>query len=51
VIGIDVGIGLLMAENLRTGSVWEEFMKNREIQHAMHDCSFRPDPDANTQVL
>ena len=23
VIGIDVGIGLLMAENLRTGSVWE----------------------------
>ncbi|MCU1312915.1 MAG: hypothetical protein JWM54_672, partial [Acidobacteriaceae bacterium] len=51
VIGIDVGIGLLMAENLRTGSVWEYFMKNREIQHAMHDCSFRPDPDANSQVL
>jgi hypothetical protein len=51
VIGIDVGVGLLMAENLRTGSVWESFMKNREIQHAMRECSFRPDPDANTQVL
>ena len=51
VIGIDVGIGLLMAENLRTGSVWEQFMKNREVQHAMRECSFRPDPDANTQAL
>jgi hypothetical protein len=51
VIGIDVGIGLLMGENLRTGSVWEFFMKNREIQHAMRECSFRTDPDANTQVL
>jgi hypothetical protein len=46
-----VGVGLLMGENLRTGSVWEFFMKNREIQHAMRECSFRPDPDANTQVL
>lgn len=51
VIGIDVGIGLLMAENLRTGSVWEYFMKNREIQHAMQGCGFHPDPDANSQVL
>ena len=51
VIGINVGIGLLLGENLRTGSVWEFFMKNREIQHAMRECSFRPDPDANTQVL
>ena len=51
VIGIDVGIGLLMAENLRTGMVWESFMKNREIQHAMREVAFHPDPDANTQVL
>ena len=51
VIGIDVGIGLLMAENLRSGFVWESFMKNREIQHAMREVSFHPDPDANTQVL
>ncbi|WP_289445606.1 glucoamylase family protein, partial [Klebsiella pneumoniae] len=28
VIGIDTGITLLMAENLRTGFVWETFMKN-----------------------
>jgi hypothetical protein len=40
-----------MAENLRTGSVWEQFMRNREVQRAMHECSFRPDPEANTQVL
>ncbi len=51
VIGIDVGIGLLMAENLRTGFVWEYFMKNREITHAMRECAFHPDPDANSQVL
>ena len=51
VIGIDVGIGLLMAENLRSGSVWDSFMKNREIGHAMRECSFHADPDANSQVL
>lgn len=51
VIGIDVGIGLLMAENLRSGFVWESFMKNREIGHAMRECSFRADPDANSQIL
>ena len=51
VIGIDVGIGLLMAENLRSGFVWEHFMKNREILHAMREVAFHNDPDANTQVL
>jgi hypothetical protein len=51
VIGIDVGIGMLMAENLRSGFVWECFMKNREIAHAMREVAFHPDPDANTQVL
>jgi hypothetical protein len=35
VIGIDVGITLLSAENLRTGKVWQWFMRNREILHAM----------------
>ena len=35
VIGIDVGITLLSAENLRTGRVWEWFMKNTEIPEAM----------------
>ena len=35
VIGIDVGITLLAAENLRTGNVWRWFMANREITRAM----------------
>jgi hypothetical protein len=35
VIGIDVGITLLAAENLRTGNVWRWFMSNREIGRAM----------------
>ena len=35
VIGIDVGITLLSAENLRTGNVWRWFMANREITRAM----------------
>jgi Uncharacterized protein conserved in bacteria len=35
VIGIDVGITLLSAENLRTGNVWKWFMRNRQVKHAM----------------
>jgi len=35
VIGIDLGITLLSAENLRTGRVWSWFMRNEEIQRAM----------------
>jgi hypothetical protein len=35
VIGINVGILLLSAENLRTGNVWRWFMRNREIEQAM----------------
>jgi len=34
VIGIDVGITLISAENLRTGNVWRWFMRNREIDRA-----------------
>jgi hypothetical protein len=51
ILGIDQGISVLMAENLRTGFVWQYFMKNREIVHAMNEVQFHPDPDANTQVL
>jgi hypothetical protein len=40
VLGIDLGIGLLMAENLRTGFVWETFMKNPEPVAAMNLCGF-----------
>ena len=35
VIGIDLGITLLSAENLRTGRVWKWFMRNAEIPAAM----------------
>lgn len=35
VLGIDVGITLLSAENLRTGAVWRWFMANREIPKAL----------------
>jgi hypothetical protein len=35
VIGINVGIMLLSAENLRSGAVWRWFMRNAEIPKAM----------------
>jgi hypothetical protein len=35
VIGIDTGITMLMAENLRTGYVWSTFMKSPEAQRGM----------------
>jgi hypothetical protein len=35
VIGINVGIILLSAENMRTGHVWRWFMQNRQIPRAM----------------
>jgi hypothetical protein len=50
-LGIDQGISVLMAENLRSGFVWHYFMKNREVKRAMELVNFHPDPDANSQVL
>jgi hypothetical protein len=41
VLGIDLGITMLMAENARTGFVWETFMKNREAASAMQKVGFR----------
>jgi hypothetical protein len=41
VIGIDVGITLLMAENLRTGRVWNWFMRNPEARRAMDMAGLR----------
>jgi hypothetical protein len=35
VIGINLGITLVSAENLRTGNVWRWFMRNAEITRAM----------------
>ena len=40
VIGIDQGITLLSAENLRGGKVWGWFMKNPEIVRAMKTVGF-----------
>jgi hypothetical protein len=41
VIGIDTGIILVMAENLRTGFVWDTFMKTSEAQHGMERAGLR----------
>lgn len=41
VIGIDLGITLLMAENARSGFVWETFMKNPEAQRGMENAGFK----------
>jgi hypothetical protein len=40
VIGIDTGITMLMAENLRTGFVWDTFMKTAEAQRGMERAGF-----------
>ncbi len=44
-LGIDLGIGILMAENLRSGFVWKYFMQNPEITWAMQQVGFRIDTD------
>jgi hypothetical protein len=41
VIGIDLGITLLSAENLRSGKVWYWFMLNPEIKKAMNLAGLR----------
>lgn len=40
VIGIDLGATIVMAENHRTGFVWNTFMKNKEAQSAMDKVGF-----------
>jgi hypothetical protein len=40
VIGIDLGITLLMAENARTGFVWDTFMKDADVQRGMSRAGF-----------
>ena len=42
VVGIDTGITMLMAENVRTGFVWNTFMKTPEAQRGMEKAGFRP---------
>lgn len=41
VLGIDLGITMLMAENQRSGFVWKTFMKNKEAQQGMERAGFR----------
>ena len=41
VVGIDVGITMLMAENARTGFVWNTFMKNPEAERGMQRAGFK----------
>jgi hypothetical protein len=41
VIGINAGIILLSAENMRTGNVWRWFMANREIPRALDRVGLR----------
>jgi len=40
VLGIDQGIGMLMAENLRTSFVWNTFKRNPEVDSAMRLAGF-----------
>jgi hypothetical protein len=42
VVGIDTGITMLMAENLRTGFVWSTFMQNKEARIGLERAGFRP---------
>ena len=44
VVGIDLGITLLSAENLLTGNVWRWFMGNEPVPHAMDRAGFTPPP-------
>jgi hypothetical protein len=43
VLGIDVGISMLMAENARSQYVWDTFMRNPEVEVAMGRAGFLPD--------
>ncbi len=40
VLGIDLGIAVLMAENLRTGFIWKTFARNPEVPIAMQRTGF-----------
>jgi hypothetical protein len=43
VLGIDLGITMLMAENHRSGLVWRTFMRNPEVLTAMQKAGFQPE--------
>jgi len=41
VLGLDLGITMLMAENYRTGFVWDQFMKDEDVKRGMARAGFR----------
>ncbi len=41
VIGIDTGITIVMAENARTGFVWQTFMSSPEASRGMARAGFK----------
>jgi len=43
-VGISVGAILLMIENYRSNLIWNTFMQNQEITHAMDLVGFVPEP-------
>jgi len=46
VIAIDQGITLLMAENLRSGFVWRQFMKAPEVRRGLQLAGFSEQPES-----
>jgi hypothetical protein len=50
VIGINAGIILLSAENMRTGNIWRWFMLNREIPTALRRAGFQSQSTKGTKV-
>jgi hypothetical protein len=51
VIAINVGISLLMAENLRTGFVWDTFMKNDDARRAMDIVGFKSNEQTQSRLV
>lgn len=51
VIGIDVGITVVMAENLRSGLVWRCFMRAPEVQRGMQLAGFHATHPREVRVV
>jgi hypothetical protein len=47
VLGIDAGITMLSAENLRTGAVWRWFMANPEVDRSLDLVGLLPEPSSS----
>ncbi len=49
-VGIDTGITMLMAENVRTGFVWDTFMRNPEVRRGMERAGFHTYQPSESQA-